>query len=76
MLVLPMLQFFPIAAITWSSFLPFAQAPSWRAVSLLSLNNYRTAFADSSIVGSVFNSLTVSITSATIAIMITFLPRG
>ena len=72
MLVLPMLQFFPIAAITWSSFLPFAQAPSWRAVSLLSLNNYRTAFADSSIVGSVFNSLTVSITSATIAIMITF----
>src|SRR5262244_1072980 len=72
MLVLPMLQFFPIAAITWSSFLPFAQAPSWRAVSLLSFNNYRTAFADSSIVGSVFNSLTVSITSATVAIMITF----
>ena len=72
MLVLPMLQFLPIAAITWSSFLPFAQAPSWRALSLLSLNNYRTAFADSSIVGSVFNSLTVSVTSATVAIIITF----
>src|SRR5919108_1081229 len=53
MLVLPLLQFLPIAAITWSSFLPFAQAPSRRALSLISLNNYRTAFADSSIVGSV-----------------------
>jgi iron(III) transport system permease protein len=72
MLILPLLQFFPIAAITWSSFLPFAQAPSRRALSLLSLNNYRTAFADSSIVGSVFNSLTVSVTSATVAIIITF----
>jgi iron(III) transport system permease protein len=72
MLVLPLLQFFPIAAITWSSFLPFAQAPSRHALSLLSFNNYRTAFADSSIVGSVFNSLTVSVTSATVAIIITF----
>jgi iron(III) transport system permease protein len=73
MLILPLLQFLPIAAITWSSLLPFAQAPSRRAFSLISLNNYRTAFADSSIVGSVFNSLTVSVTSATIAILITFL---
>jgi iron(III) transport system permease protein len=72
MLVLPLLQFFPIAAITWSSFLPFVQAPSRRALSLLSFNNYRTAFADSSIVDSVFNSLTVSVTSATVAIIITF----
>src|SRR5215813_3422300 len=39
MLVLPMLQFFPIAAITWSSFLPFAQAPSWRALSLLAASS-------------------------------------
>jgi iron(III) transport system permease protein len=72
MLILPLLQFLPIAAITWSSFLPFAQAPSRRALSHISLNNYRTAFADSSIVGSVFNSFTVSVTSATVAIIITF----
>ena len=72
MLILPLLQFLPILAITWSSLLPFAQAPSRRALSLISLNNYRTAFADSSIVGSVFNSLTVSVTSATVAIIITF----
>ena len=73
MLVLPLLQVLPIAAITWSSLLPFAQAPSMKAVSMISLNNYRSAFADSSIVGSVFNSLTVSVTSATVAILITFI---
>jgi iron(III) transport system permease protein len=72
MLFLPLLQVLPIAAITWSSLLPFAQAPSLKALAMVSLNNYRTAFADSSIVGSIFNSLTVSVTSASIAILITF----
>lgn len=72
MLFLPLLQILPIAAITWSSLLPFAQAPSAKALATVSLNNYRTAFADSSIVGSIFNSLTVSVTSASIAILITF----
>ena len=73
MLILPLLQFLPVAAIAWSSLLPFAQAPSRQAFALISLNNYRTAFADSSIVGSVFNSLTVSVTSASVAIIITFI---
>lgn len=73
MLFLPLLQILPIAAITWSSLLPFAQAPSAKALSMVSLNNYYTAFSDSSIVGSVFNSLTVSVVSASVAIMITFI---
>ncbi len=73
MLVLPLLQIFPVAAITWSSLLPFAQAPSAKALSMVSLNNYRSAFADSSIVGSVMNSLTVSVSSATVAIILTFI---
>lgn len=73
MLVLPLLQVLPLTAIAWSSLLPFAQAPSIKALSMVSFNNYRSAFADSSIVGSVFNSLTVSVTSATVAILITFI---
>jgi iron(III) transport system permease protein len=73
MLFLPVLQVFPIAAITWSSLLPFAQAPSMKALSMISLDNYRSALADSGIVGSVLNSLTVSVASATIAIFITFI---
>jgi iron(III) transport system permease protein len=72
MLVLPLLQCFPIAAIAWSSFLPFAQVPSRKALSLLTLNNYVMAFADSGIIRSIINSLTVSITSASGAIAITF----
>jgi len=72
MLVLPLLQFLPIVAITWSSFLPFAQVPSRKALSLLTFNNYVTAFNDSGIIRSVMNSLTVSMTSATGAILITF----
>ena len=64
MLVLPLLQFLPIVAIAWSSFLPFAQVPSRKALSLLTLNNYVTAFNDSGVIRSVLNSLT--------AIVITF----
>jgi len=72
MLVLPLLQFLPIVAIAWSSFLPFAQVPSRKALELLTLNNYVTAFNDTSVLRSVTNSLTVSITSATAAMAITF----
>src|ERR671923_1024968 len=72
MLVLPLLQCLPIAAIAWSSFLPFAQVPSRRALSLLTFNNYVTAFNDSGISRSIFNSLTVSMTAATVAVVITF----
>ncbi|MGH7852559.1 MAG: ABC transporter permease [Candidatus Binatia bacterium] len=72
LLVLPLLQLFPIAAIAWSSFLPFAQVPSRKALELLTFNNYVTAFNDSGIIRSIMNSLTVSVTSATVAIAITF----
>jgi len=72
MLILPLLQFLPIIAITWSSFLPFAQVPSRKALSMLTLTNYVTAFNDSGIIRSILNSLTVSMTSATGAILITF----
>jgi iron(III) transport system permease protein len=72
MLVLPLLQFFPIVAITWSSFLPFAQVPSRKALQLLTLNNYVTAFNDSGVIRSVLNSMTVSFSSATLAVVITF----
>src|SRR5882724_1230672 len=72
MLVLPLLQFLPIVAIAWSSFLPFVQVPSRKALELLTFNNYIAAFNDSSVIRSVTNSLTVSISSATAAVAITF----
>ena len=72
MLVLPLLQLFPIAAIAWSSFLPFAQIPSRKALEMLTFSNYVTAFNDSGVIRSIMNSVTVSVTSATVAIAITF----
>ncbi|HEX9455841.1 MAG TPA: iron ABC transporter permease, partial [Candidatus Binatia bacterium] len=72
MLFLPLLQFFPIVAIAWSSFLPFAQIPSRKAFQLLTLNNYVTAFNDSGVIRSIMNSMTVSVSAATAAIVITF----
>ena len=72
MLVLPMLQCLPVAAIAWSSFLPFAQVPSRKALSMLTLSNYSTAFNDSGVIQSMLNSMTVSVSSATIAVVITF----
>ncbi len=72
MLVLPTLQCLPVAAIAWSSFLPFAQVPSRKALSMLTLSNYSTAFNDSGVIQSMLNSMTVSVSSATIAVVITF----
>jgi iron(III) transport system permease protein len=72
MLILPLLQLFPIAAIAWSSLLPFAQVPSLKALEMVSFNNYVTAFNDAGIIRSVMNSVTVSVTSASVAVAITF----
>ncbi len=72
MLLLPLLQILPLAALMWSSFLPFVQAPSREAFALLSLDNYRVAFNDGAIIWAVLNSLIVSISSATAVVALTF----
>ncbi|MGH7798002.1 MAG: ABC transporter permease [Candidatus Binatia bacterium] len=72
MLTLPLLQILPLAALMWSSFLPFVQAPSREAFALLSMDNYRVAFNDGSIIWAVLNSLIVSISSATAVVALTF----
>lgn len=72
LMILPLLQILPIAALTWSSFLPFVQAPSREAFASLSLDNYRIAFSDGAILESVLNSIIVSVTSATAVVTLTF----
>lgn len=72
LLVLPLLQILPLAALTWSSFLPFVQGPSREAFALLSLENYRIAFNDGSIIWAVLNSLIVSVSAATAVVALTF----
>lgn len=72
LLLLPLLQILPLAALTWASFLPFVQGPSREAWALLSLDNYRIAFNDGSIIWAVLNSLIVSVSSATAVVALTF----
>lgn len=72
LLFLPLLQILPLGALIWASLLPYAKQPSLDALALISLNNYVTAFRDSGILRSVFNSLTVSVTAATATVLVTF----
>lgn len=73
LLVLPLLQVLPLAALIWASLLPFTKQPSMEALASISLNNYFSAFRESAILSSVFNSLVVSVTAATATVLITFL---
>lgn len=73
LLVLPLLQALPLAALLWASLLPFTKQPSMEALASISLANYFSAFRESAILRSMFNSLTVSVTAATATVLITFL---
>lgn len=72
LLSLPILQLFPVAAMVWSSLLPYGMQPSLKALSLVSLNNYAVALNDNTILGSIFNSLAVSTAAASATVAITF----
>lgn len=72
LLVLPLLQILPLGALIWASLLPYARQPSSEALALISLNNYFSAFSDSAILKSIFNSLSVSVTAATATVLVTF----
>jgi len=72
LLFLPLVQLLPLGALIWASLLPYARQPSSEALALVSLKNYFTAFQDSTILGSVFNSLTVSVSAASATVLVTF----
>lgn len=72
LLILPLVQVLPLAALIWASLLPYTKQPSMEALALVSLKNYFSAFSDGTIVRSILNSLTVSLTAATATVLITF----
>jgi iron(III) transport system permease protein len=73
LLLLPLIQLFPLTALFWSSLTPYLQAPSMEALSQVSFKNYATAFSNPKLMGSIMNSLTISITAATGAVMVAFI---
>lgn len=72
LLGLPLLQILPIGAMLWSSLVPYLRAPSIEALGEMTFNNYVTAFSNDTIVGSILNSLTISLTSASGAVFLAF----
>jgi iron(III) transport system permease protein len=72
LLFLPVLQILPLSALVWSSLTPYLQPPSMEALGQLSFNHYAVAFAEPKILNSIFNSLTVSIVSASGTVMVAF----
>jgi iron(III) transport system permease protein len=73
LLLLPLLQVLPLGALLWVSLLPFTRQPSFEALAVISLNNYFSAFGDSTILNAILNSLTVSLCAATATVLVTFL---
>ena len=72
LLCLPILQLLPLTAMLWSSLTPYLQAPSMGALGQLTLDNYYVAFHNDKIIGSILNSLTVSVTAATGCVLVAF----
>ena len=73
LLGLPILQFLPLTALIWASFMPYLQVPSWEALSLMSFDNYVEAFSDDKILTSIVNNLVISTVSATACVFVAFL---
>jgi iron(III) transport system permease protein len=73
LLFLPAIQFLPLAAMTWASFLPYSRQPSLAALELVSLNNYVKTLSDITILRSISNSIIVSIAAATGAVALMYL---
>lgn len=55
----------PILTLLWTSFTPFLQPLSLRSLPGLTLTNYRAIFTDPSLLGSLGNTLVISVVTAT-----------
>lgn len=73
MLSMPMLLLLPFLVMLWASLLPFVQGPSLEALKSASLDNYISAFSNSAVLGSIWNTVIVSTVSATAVVVLTLL---
>jgi len=73
LLLLPILQLLPLTALIWASLTPYLQPPSLAVLRELSFDHYVAAFSNDQLLSSITNSLTISITSATAAVFVSFI---
>lgn len=69
--LLPALLVLPILVLFWASFLPYYTAPSFKALSTLTFDNYVSAYGSTNIVGALKNSFWISTISATVTMLLT-----
>jgi len=72
LLFLPGIQMLPLAALLWASLTPYLKAPSMAALREVSLQHYAKAFSNEQVLGSIWNSLVISTTSASIVVILAF----
>jgi iron(III) transport system permease protein len=68
-----MLTVLPVVVLVWASLLPFYQAPSASALTLMTLNNYINVLQSSHYVDLIVNTLVIAAASATIVMLMTSL---
>jgi iron(III) transport system permease protein len=70
LLILSVAILLPLLILLWTSLLPFYMVPSWQAVSLISLQNYRDVLALDSAYDAFINNLIVGCSAAAIGVML------
>lgn len=63
----------PFLVMLWASFMPFFATPSWKALELLSLENYRYLFYFAPFRQAMWNSIILALMSASVAMVLTSL---
>jgi iron(III) transport system permease protein len=73
LLLLPLVQILPLFVLLWASFVVRLELPAADTVPALTTEHYRSVLNDPRLVASFANSLAVAVTSATVAVLLTFL---
>src|SRR5262245_34159752 len=61
---------FPLLAIFWVSLLPYVQAPSWQALSVISFERYAQIAFDSALLGAAWNTVLLMVLVPTVVVVI------
>ena len=62
----------PLLVLLWVSLLPLYQAPSYKALELVSLKNYLTILNEDLVISAVINTVLVAVTTATLVLVLAF----
>ncbi len=62
----------PLAVLIWLSILPIYHTPSWEMLQHLTLDHYRTLWAEEGILQSTWNTVIITVATATVTVVLSF----